>query len=100
MNGSSDKADVNAAVMFLKDTAELLWRTRVEDLAAGRNVVKFFKLGGYESGVEGIVWAWKSGVGCKERTDIKTYVDPSSLHIRALCWKSWTCPKKAVCLIS
>jgi len=36
MNGCSDEAKVNAAAMFLTDTAKLWWRNRAEDVASGK----------------------------------------------------------------
>ena len=39
MNGSSDKAKVNAVAMYLKGTMKLWWRNQVEDLVAGREVL-------------------------------------------------------------
>jgi hypothetical protein len=40
LNGSSDKAKVNAATMFLTGTTKIWWRNRLEDLAVGRTFEK------------------------------------------------------------
>jgi len=42
LNGSSDKAKVNIAVMFLIGTTKFWWRNRVEDLDVERIVLLLY----------------------------------------------------------
>jgi len=44
LNASSNEAKVNIAAMFLRGTAKLWWRNRVEDLVAGKIVEKIENL--------------------------------------------------------